>query len=128
MDGRESGGGTAGAVSCPNCFALNPAEADFCEECGRPLGGTATLDPLKTIQTEGFMFRRMAAGGIPGWVLAVMWLVTLPCLLLLTRSILEGEIGFGEGLIPALVWGLTGMLLYRATSGYLRRRRKRPPS
>lgn len=29
--------GTVGSVSCPNCSALNPSSAKFCQKCGKPI-------------------------------------------------------------------------------------------
>ena len=112
-------------ITCPSCQALNNRRAEFCHKCGAPLGPVATLDPMQTIQAEGFLLRKATEGRPSRIVLIGIWIVFLPCLVGTVYSairLLFGERGsFGF----FFFWGSIGlsiiafMILYRVTKNYL---------
>ena len=60
---------------CPSCMAEVEAGAHVCKECGAPLDLFATTDPLETIRSQGWAYRRAASGRRSGIVLLGMWLI-----------------------------------------------------
>ncbi len=67
-------------IACLSCLAPNNWSIDFCENCGSPIGMTSTLDPLKTIQAEGFLLRKATSERPKFIVLLGIWLLFLPWL------------------------------------------------
>lgn len=47
---------------CPNCMAAPEPGTHVCKECGAPLDLFATTDPLETIRTQGWAYRRVTSG------------------------------------------------------------------
>ena len=43
---------------CPACQTTNDEFETFCRKCDSPIGTTATLAPVPSIQTQGFLFRK----------------------------------------------------------------------
>jgi hypothetical protein len=108
-------------ITCPGCAEPNPPDADFCTACGRPLSATSALDPLKTIRSEGFLFRQATGGRPSRLVLAGTWLVVLPGVLISAlewRQVTDSSTRLW--LVAAAVLG--GLLLYRSTRNYLTHR------
>jgi hypothetical protein len=60
-------------IVCPNCGDAFDARADFCGGCGAPIGRFTTLDPLKAIDAQGWLFRKSARARIGPLVLIGMW-------------------------------------------------------
>ncbi len=117
-------------ITCPTCAAPNPGDADFCNDCGRPVGATTGLDPLKTIRAEGYLYRQ-AVGGSPSLLVVVgLWGLVLPTALPL---VLDWRNAVSAGDRPAapilgLVLGLELLAAFYATRNYLRRHRQRTQS
>ncbi|MDQ3820267.1 MAG: hypothetical protein M3362_21655, partial [Acidobacteriota bacterium] len=65
---------------CFRCLAVNSGAEAFCRECGAPVGGSATLDPVQTIRAQGFMYRRALEGRPKLIVLVGVWILHLPVL------------------------------------------------
>ena len=109
-------------VACPRCAAPNLGNADFCDDCGRPLSPTATLDPIKAIQSEGFVFRQMVSGRRSGLVLLGAWMAVVPGF---SYILFGGSSPAGGPALALAAFVSTGLgltLLYRVTANYLRRR------
>jgi hypothetical protein len=112
-------------ITCVSCLAQNGPFDTFCHECGAPIGRTATLDPIQTIQTEGFLFRKALEGRPKVTVLMGVWILHLPVLL--------GGVGgaiyiirYQRGLAAfVFFWALVALscfafiVLYRITKNYL---------
>ena len=43
---------------CPNCMTAPEPGAHVCKECGAPLDLFATTDPIETIRSQGWAYRR----------------------------------------------------------------------
>lgn len=113
------------AITCPSCTELNSEADAFCRKCGSPIGALSTLDPLQTIQTEGFLFRKATEGRPQLIVLLGIWIVFLPWLAIsvgVAIHIILNERGFGYFFF---FWGAVGLayigfiILYRTTKNYL---------
>ena len=115
---------------CPSCLKRIASFASFCDNCGAPIGTTATLDPIQSINTQGFLFRKALEGRPKPIVLAGLWLMFFPALLgsiyAATRLILN-RTGFADFLF---FWVFIGfayvafVILYRVTRNYLTARRE----
>lgn len=112
-------------VVCVSCLAPNDAENDFCDECGTPISTTSTLDPLKTIRSEGVLFDKAATTSKPKFIILLgIWILFFPALLagafLLFTTVIMGA-GFGGFLSFWISVGLILMsliILYRVTRNY----------
>lgn len=117
-------------IICPSCLTTNAAFASFCDSCGAPVGTTAALDPIQSINTQGFLFRKALEGRPKPIVLAGLWLIFFPALVgsiyaatqfILNRTGLADFVFF---------WVFVGFayvafgILYRVTRNYLTARRK----
>lgn len=108
-------------ITCPGCAEPNPRDADFCTACGRPLSATSTLDPLKTIQSEGFMFRQATGGRPSRLILAGTWLLVVPGVLIAAlewRQVADSS----AKLLLVVATVLGGLLLFQSTRNYLKHR------
>ena len=90
----------------------------------------ATLDPIQSINTQGFLFRKALEGRPKPIVLAGLWLIFFPTLLVslyaATRLILN-RTGFADFFFFWVFVGLAYVafvILYRVTRNYLTARRK----
>jgi hypothetical protein len=117
-------------VACTTCLTQNKRSAVFCRKCGSPIGAKATLDPLQTIQAEGFLLRTAIKGRPKLIVFLGIWILCLPVLV----------VGVGGAIYLILntrgisnflfFWALIGLsyfafvALYRITKNYLKTRRK----
>jgi hypothetical protein len=116
-------------VTCVSCLAQNAQSAPFCQQCGAPIGAMATVDPVQTIQTEGFLLRKALEGRPKPIVFLGLWILYLP-MLLAGAGIAIYMIVNGRGL-AAFVFFWAGMglasfgffVLYRATRNYLTKRK-----
>lgn len=112
-------------VACASCAAANEAFALNCRKCGASLTATATIDPLGSIQAEGMMWRKATEGRPKLIVLAVVWLVFLPVLLISAAMAvtvirdggeLNGFIFFWFSVGSAIV---SSIFLFRVTYNFL---------
>jgi hypothetical protein len=110
---------------CPSCFAPVEDDFDYCPNCEAPLSQFSTVDPLKTIRSEGEMFRRGVRA--PSILIVVgMWIIFLPGLLVAFMMLTEA----GDARIPVtvavgLMFWFYGSILYKVTSRYLEVRKQR---
>ena len=70
--------GVGGRAVCTSCLADNDPSTAFCCQCGNPIGDTSSLDPLKRIWAQGWVYRRAVASPYRLRVVIGMWLVFLP--------------------------------------------------
>jgi hypothetical protein len=112
-------------IICPSCLAPNAPFASFCDSCGAPIGTTAALDPIQSINTQGFLFRKALEGRPKPIVLAGLWLMFFPALLgslyaathfILNRTGLADFFFFWVFIGFAYV---AFVILYRVTRNYL---------
>jgi hypothetical protein len=111
---------------CPACLEPNNVFEAFCQSCGSPIGGISTLDPIQSIQTQGFLFRK-AVDERPRLIVVVgMWILFFPALLASVYAAVK-LISAGGGL-PNFIffWAFVGLgyasivILYRVTKNYVR--------
>jgi len=117
-------------IICPSCLTPKASFASFCDSCGAPIGATATLDPIQSINAQGFLFRKALEGRPKPIVLAGLWLMFFPALLAslyaATRLILN-RTGLADFFF---FWAFVGVayvafvILYRVTRNYLTARRE----
>jgi hypothetical protein len=83
---------------CPRCLSPNPAERDFCEECGYPVGTYTNWLPYLQLFSLGHVLRTGVDGRYPlNWITFLGYLfLSVGCFLTpsLTLSIMGGLIGF----------------------------------
>lgn len=113
------------AITCPACMTLNSQSAAFCRKCGSPIGAVSTIDPLQSIQAEGFLLRK-ATTGRPGPIILVgIWILHLPVLvgsIVGAIYLIFNQTGWGNFVF---FWAAVGlaylafMILYRTTKNYL---------
>lgn len=115
-------------VTCLSCLAQNTESAPFCSQCGAPIGPVATVDPIQTIQTEGFLLRKALEGRPKPIVFLAIWILHLP-MLLAGAGIAIHMIVNGHGLAAfVFFWAGIGLasfgfiVLYRVTRNYLTKR------
>jgi hypothetical protein len=112
-------------VTCPACQALNDRFATFCHECGTPIGTIATLDPISSIHTQGFLIRKAVDRPPKTIVLIGIWIMFLPVFLVsvcFAVFLVIYHYSFTEFFF---FWGAVGLaylsfvILYRVTKNYL---------
>lgn len=114
---------------CPNCMTENLPVRDFCESCGCPIGPFVNVDPLKSIYSRGWLYRKAVSERVPGIAVWGMWLIFGSALLaVLIQAVAEGwDLFLGEPLwlhfLYAPVLFVYIMLLYRVTKNYVAFRR-----
>jgi hypothetical protein len=117
-------------ILCQSCLTPNEPFKDFCRRCGSPIGAIATLDPIQSIETQGFLFRKALEGRPRPIVLAGIWLIFFPVLigsLYAATYLLLNRSGFGDFFF---FWAFVGLafvsliVLYRITRNYLTRPRQ----
>ncbi|HWP52843.1 MAG TPA: hypothetical protein VN476_01850 [Pyrinomonadaceae bacterium] len=117
-------------IICPSCLTPNASFASFCDSCGAPIGTTATLDPIQSINTQGFLFRKALEGRPKPIVLAGLWLIFFPallCSLYAATSLVLNRTRFADFFF---FWVFVGfayvafVILYRVTRNYLTARRE----
>ena len=108
-------------VVCIHCGMPTSSKSEFCEHCQAPQGPYATLDPLQTIQSQGFVFRQ-AAGFTAGLVsVIVVWLLFLGALVVPILRVVERPRLASELWIPVLCWVILGYMTYRITRSYVKK-------
>jgi hypothetical protein len=112
-------------IICPSCLTPNASFASFCESCRAPLGTTATLDPIQSINTQGFLFRKALEGRPRPIVLAGLWLMFFPALLgslYAATSLILNRTGLADFFLFLVSLGfayVSFVILYRVTRNYL---------
>jgi len=76
-------------ILCPGCIAENGRFADFCHNCGMPISSFATMDPLKHIYAQGWMYRKACSGRTSPIIVIGMWLIFAPTLFVTCRYLYE---------------------------------------
>ena len=116
---------------CANCMEENLPEADFCRKCGMPISVFATVDPLKRIYSQGWLYRKTVSDRIPRIAFWGMWLIFLPTLLLTLLMVLRSPriaLRFSGAVagtvIPAVLLPVYCFLLYRVSKNYIYHRRR----
>ena len=117
-------------VTCVSCLTQNAPFTPFCHQCGAPISAIATVDPVQTIQTDGFLLRKALTGRPKPIVFLGIWILHLP-VLLVGAGIALRMIVNGHGLADFLFfWAGMGLacfgfvVLYRATRNYLAQRQR----
>ena len=123
-------------VMCPGCGYLNSQMDDFCSRCSAPLTTHAATDPMGSIMSQGYAFGKAASK--PGSLLVVagLWLLAVPTLLMtlqflpffvgaLIRGIMQmdpGEIlgGVLSLALMSLLLAIYVGLAFKSTKNYLR--------
>jgi hypothetical protein len=116
--------GGAEDIVCPGCGDAADASSDFCATCGAPLGRFTTLDPMKAIDAQGWLFRRSARARIRPIVLVGMWtLLGVPAAGLGVAAFLHPrQIPTAPFLTSAAVSVLYLLVLVRVTRNFMRNR------
>ncbi len=110
--------------ACPACSCpLMDSGADYCARCESPVSLGSTFDPLKTIRTQGELFRR-GASRPSGIVVVGMWLIFGPILFVIVIAALSAGAAAPAGFLAAIVISspiliLYGAILYKVTSRYV---------
>ena len=111
--------------TCLSCLTVNKGSASFCDKCGAPVSATATVDPVQTIQTEGFLLRKSLEGRPKLIVLLGIWILHLPVLVVCAGSAiyllfdLRGSAELVFVLAFAALACYAFIVLYRITKNYL---------
>ena len=129
---------------CLSCGEINPIKAERCASCGTLIGNTATLDPIKYIDSCGSAVHKSATRPIRFVQVLGVWLIFLPQVLVIVFLLGQGiwQWAFQGGVVDLLMPGgqldsvsagfrillmvfLFGLYLYilkRVTANYLARR------
>lgn len=116
---------------CPSCLTLNDEFAAFCRKCRTPIGAVATLDPMQTIQTEGFLFRKAIGGRPKPIVLVGVWILFLPVMGVGSYFAVHLIVNRKDFSDFFFFWGAMGLayigfvVLYRTTKNFLTKSEKR---
>ena len=74
---------------CVSCAAPNATTAEFCAQCGAPIGMFVTTDPLKHIYAQGWAYRQAVSGRRGPWVVLGMWLIFGPVVLFMSCEMFQ---------------------------------------
>ncbi len=126
MQEFQSGPDESETLICPNCGEL-VAGPQFCQKCLCPIGATTNLDPIRTIQGEGFALRAGIRHAQSPYVFAGMWMIGLPVAIApLWIVLFAGDLGRIETIamlalqIPFAT--LYTLILYKATRIFFTKR------
>jgi hypothetical protein len=118
----------SGPPICPSCCRPLPAQGNFCPDCRTPLTGYASTGPIESIAAEGELFRRSSASP-SAFVVAGLWLIALPFLIVVMLAVWEHNLRFGpESLGEVIVATLFVVIAVRATIRYRSRGRQHTTS
>ena len=115
----------ANELICPSCVRPTRPFESFCHNCGAPIGATATLDPIQSINAQGFLFRKALEGRPKPIVVAGIWLTFFPTLLASLYAatyLILNRTRFADFFF---FWAFIGLgyvafvILYRITKNYL---------
>ena len=110
---------------CPSCQTANRDFESFCRNCGFPVGATATLDPIKSIQTEGLVFRKALEGRPKPVVLAGIWIMFLPVAIVSACSAVYFILYHRQLSDVIFFWAMVGLtftsvvILFRVTRNFI---------
>ncbi|MBT3374244.1 MAG: hypothetical protein HN742_34805 [Lentisphaerae bacterium] len=112
-------------IVCSSCLGENEPEAAFCLECGNPIGDTSSMDPLKRIQAQGWIYRRAASSPYRFLIVVGMWLIFLPMAIVsfpieFLHSRKPGDLP--GAIFDCLIWTIVVAVLCKVTANYIRRR------
>jgi hypothetical protein len=118
-------------VACPNCSQTNDPLAHFCLKCGAPLSSFANVGPWERTLSEGFAYRQAVSGPPKRIILAGMWFLFGPALIISCFCLFTGirlYNGFdGKGIVESvamLVMAVVcAVLLFRTTRNYICKKR-----
>ncbi|MCK4248618.1 MAG: hypothetical protein KAV18_04710 [Candidatus Omnitrophica bacterium] len=104
---------------CPECMYENLPSVDFCKKCGRPMGLITTIDPLRRIHAQGWLYRKIVSGPVKPIAFWGMWMIfgpglLMPIFFLFPRG--RFDLGIACFFIPS---ALSAMILYRVTKNYI---------
>jgi hypothetical protein len=117
-------------ITCPSCQALIDAHESFCRECGAPITTTATLDPMGSIQAQGFLLRKAVDGPPKPIVLIGIWALFLPALVgsaYMSVYLITQEHGLSSFVFFWVFVGIAYLsfrVLFQVTKNYVSPRRK----
>jgi hypothetical protein len=127
---------------CLSCASPNEDTADFCQKCAAPLSRHATMDPLGTIRSQGYVAHQAVTKPQRFIVVFGVWLWLLPatigmCLFLAFglvafvqdfRKMRFGEIiGFLLGMVVVFILLLCfAAIIYKTTRNYMRLQHQQP--
>ena len=112
-------------IPCISCLAENRRFESFCHRCGAPVSTTATLAPVQTIQTEGFLLRKALERRPKLMVLVGVWILHLPvlvlgvCVAIFIIFSQRGIVGFFFFWVMIALSTFAAIILYRITKNYL---------
>lgn len=118
-------------LTCPSCLTPYLGSESFCSRCGAPIGPMTNLDPIKAIQTEGFLFRKALEGRPKPIVLLGVWILHLPVLVIGVATAVYMWLNLRSLSELVFVFALAGLsyyafvVLYRITKNYLTANRKK---
>jgi hypothetical protein len=110
---------------CASCLTPNRPFEAFCHSCGSPIGATATLDPIHTIKSKGFLFRKAVEGRPKPVVLVGIWLIFFPLLVFSIYAAIRLILDRPGFVYVLFFWAFIGfayvaiVVLYRVTKNYL---------
>lgn len=119
-------------TTCPSCLKPSAETESFCAECGAPLGDFTNLDPLQTIHTQGFLFRKALEGRPKPIVLAGVWILHLPLLVASIAIALYILLNLRRRSEYIFFFALAGLayyafvVLYRITRNYIMAESEKP--
>lgn len=125
MKHRPPAAGADELIACPSCLALIGRSEAFCHACGAPVGMTATLDPINSIRSQGFLISRALEGRPKPITLIGLWLLNFPALVggVFGAIYLSLHLDAFSGFI--FFWFMIGIavisfaILYRVTKNYV---------
>ena len=112
-------------ILCPSCATPNALFETFCQSCGSPIGATASLDPIHSISAQGFLFRKAVEGRPKPIVLAGVWIMFFPLLLVSIYAAIRLIVNRAGVSDFVFFWAFIGLayaslvILYRVTKNYL---------
>ena len=113
-------------ILCPSCATPNALFETFCQSCGSPIGATANLDPIHSISVQGVLFRKAVEGRPKPLVLAGIWIMFFPLLLVSIYAAIRLALNRAGASDFIFFWAFIGLayaslvILYRVTKNYLK--------
>jgi hypothetical protein len=115
-------------ILCVSCTSSIDQKYTFCPICGAPVGALASVDPLQTIRTEGFLLQRATEGKPKLIVLIGMWILCFPVFVAgawLAISVAIQRSGSGASDFVFFWIGValsfpSGMILFKVTRNYFK--------
>jgi zinc-ribbon domain len=112
-----------GKPLCRSCAAPNEPNADFCAKCGAPLSWYFTIGPFESIFAQGFVYREAAERPRRFIVVAGIWLIFLPQVLV-GIGMLVFNPGFGWNLVATGLILISIAIIGRSTWNYISQKRQ----